>query len=122
MTAEHEQAQEASRARRRLSLVADASMRVGTTLDVAATARELADVTVPEVADTAAVDLPDPAAPSTTPATSCSPRCAAPTPTTTSPCSSPASCPPRRPAARERADSGPAHPRRAAAGGCAQPA
>ncbi|MEW1913453.1 SpoIIE family protein phosphatase [Kitasatospora sp. NPDC085895] len=59
VTAEHEQAQEASRARRRLSLVADASMRVGTTLDVAATARELADVTVPEVADTAAVDLLD---------------------------------------------------------------
>ncbi|GAA2744145.1 SpoIIE family protein phosphatase [Kitasatospora cinereorecta] len=59
VTEQHEQARAAAQARRRLSLIADASIRVGTTLDLPTTARELADVTVPEVADIAAVDLLD---------------------------------------------------------------
>nr|WP_308122204.1 SpoIIE family protein phosphatase [Streptomyces sp. TRM70350] len=46
-------------ARRRLELLHDASVRIGTTLDVTRTAEELADVTVPHFADFAAVDLPD---------------------------------------------------------------
>ncbi|MFY1679684.1 MULTISPECIES: SpoIIE family protein phosphatase [unclassified Streptomyces] len=49
----------AEAARRRLALVADASARIGTTLELDRTARELADVAVPEVADFAAVDLLD---------------------------------------------------------------
>ncbi|WP_155059588.1 SpoIIE family protein phosphatase [Streptomyces blattellae] len=48
---------EAETARRRLALIADASARIGTTLDLDRTARELADVAVPELADVAAVDL-----------------------------------------------------------------
>ncbi|MER6982484.1 PAS domain-containing protein, partial [Streptomyces carpinensis] len=48
---------EAEAARRRLALIADASSRIGTTLDLDRTARELADVAVPELADVAAVDL-----------------------------------------------------------------
>ncbi|MEU5090469.1 SpoIIE family protein phosphatase [Streptomyces sp. NPDC021356] len=48
---------EAEAARRRLALIADASARIGTTLDLDRTARELADVAVPELADVAAVDL-----------------------------------------------------------------
>ncbi|MFI9344808.1 SpoIIE family protein phosphatase [Streptomyces sp. NPDC052773] len=48
---------EAEAARRRLALIADASTRIGTTLDLELTARELADVAVPELADVAAVDL-----------------------------------------------------------------
>ncbi|MET7380796.1 SpoIIE family protein phosphatase [Streptomyces sp. NPDC005526] len=48
---------EAEAARRRLALIADASARIGTTLDLERTARELADVAVPELADVAAVDL-----------------------------------------------------------------
>ncbi|MFD8815622.1 SpoIIE family protein phosphatase [Streptomyces sp. NPDC059627] len=47
------------RARQRLALIADGSARIGTTLDVEQTARELADVAVPEVADVAAVDILD---------------------------------------------------------------
>ncbi|RZB19661.1 PAS domain S-box protein [Streptomyces sp. F001] len=50
---------EAESARRRLALIADASARIGTTLDLDRTARELADVAVPELADIAAVDLLD---------------------------------------------------------------
>ncbi|WP_234382720.1 SpoIIE family protein phosphatase [Streptomyces dysideae] len=46
-------------ARRRLELLHDASVRIGTTLDVTRTAEELAEVTVPRFADFAAVDLPD---------------------------------------------------------------
>ncbi|MBC9727774.1 PAS domain-containing protein [Streptomyces sp. TRM68367] len=46
---------EAEAARRRLALIADASARIGTTLELDRTARELADVAVPELAD---VDLP----------------------------------------------------------------
>jgi PAS domain S-box-containing protein len=48
---------EAEAARRRLAVVADASARIGTTLELDRTARELADVAVPELADVAAVDL-----------------------------------------------------------------
>ncbi|MFF0223009.1 SpoIIE family protein phosphatase [Streptomyces sp. NPDC004629] len=50
---------ETEAARRRLAVVADASARIGTTLDLNRTARELADVAVPELADIAAVDLLD---------------------------------------------------------------
>ncbi|MDG9718049.1 SpoIIE family protein phosphatase [Streptomyces sp. DH24] len=48
---------EAEAARRRLALIADASARIGTTLDLERTACELAEVAVPELADVAAVDL-----------------------------------------------------------------
>ncbi|MFC4507776.1 MULTISPECIES: SpoIIE family protein phosphatase [Streptomyces] len=44
-------------ARKRLVLLADASARVGSTLDVTRTAQELADVAVPEFADFVSVDL-----------------------------------------------------------------
>ncbi|MFE7648109.1 SpoIIE family protein phosphatase [Streptomyces phaeoluteigriseus] len=50
---------EAEAARRRLALIADASARIGTSLDLERTAGELADVAVPELADIAAVDLLD---------------------------------------------------------------
>ncbi|MCQ4079070.1 SpoIIE family protein phosphatase [Streptomyces sp. RB6PN25] len=50
---------EAARARRRLALIADGSARIGTTLEVEQTACELAEVTVPELADMAAVDVLD---------------------------------------------------------------
>ena len=50
---------EADRAQRRLSLIAEASARVGTTLDVEQTAQELARVAVPDLADVAAVDVLD---------------------------------------------------------------
>ncbi|MFF4214075.1 SpoIIE family protein phosphatase [Streptomyces sp. NPDC001796] len=46
-------------ARKRLELLHDASVRIGTTLDVTRTAEELAEVTVPRFADLAVVDLPD---------------------------------------------------------------
>ncbi|MET9883370.1 SpoIIE family protein phosphatase [Streptomyces sp. NPDC006430] len=48
---------ERARARERLALVNDASTRIGTTLDVLNTARELVDVAVPEFADHAYVNL-----------------------------------------------------------------
>ncbi|MFJ4516075.1 SpoIIE family protein phosphatase [Streptomyces sp. NPDC088816] len=48
------------RARERLQLVNEASVRIGTTLDVARTAQELADVCVPALADFVSVDLLDP--------------------------------------------------------------
>ncbi|MCF1600450.1 SpoIIE family protein phosphatase, partial [Streptomyces muensis] len=44
-------------ARMRLQLIAEAGRRIGTTLDVMRTAQELADVTVPELADFISVDL-----------------------------------------------------------------
>ncbi|WP_217237836.1 SpoIIE family protein phosphatase [Streptomyces sp. AC555_RSS877] len=47
-------------ARERLQLVNEASVRIGTTLDVTRTAQELADVLVPAVADFVSVDLLDP--------------------------------------------------------------
>lgn len=50
---------EAERARQHLALIADASVRIGTTLDLEQTARELAEVTVPQLADVAAVDVLD---------------------------------------------------------------
>ncbi|WP_328773408.1 SpoIIE family protein phosphatase [Streptomyces sp. NBC_00286] len=47
-------------ARERLQLVNEASIRVGSTLDVRRTAQELADVCVPALADFVSVDLMDP--------------------------------------------------------------
>ncbi|AWZ10637.1 SpoIIE family protein phosphatase [Streptomyces sp. ICC4] len=59
-------------ARRRLELLAEASTRIGTTLDVGRTAHELAEMAVPALADYVTVDLPeavlrgdDPAGPGT---------------------------------------------------------
>ncbi|MEV4331658.1 SpoIIE family protein phosphatase [Streptomyces sp. NPDC049597] len=46
-------------ARRRLELLHEAGVRIGTTLDVTRTAEELAEVAVPRFADFTAVDLPD---------------------------------------------------------------
>ncbi|MFD5713332.1 SpoIIE family protein phosphatase [Streptomyces pharetrae] len=57
VTEQHRAGVEAETARRRLALIADASTRIGTTLDLELTARELAEVAVPELADVAAVDL-----------------------------------------------------------------
>jgi PAS domain S-box-containing protein len=57
VTEQHRAAVEAEEARRRLALIADASARIGTTLELDRTARELAEVAVPELADIAAVDL-----------------------------------------------------------------
>ncbi|MQY34150.1 hypothetical protein SRB17_21160 [Streptomyces sp. RB17] len=48
------------RARQRLQLVNEASVRVGSTLDVTRTAQELADVCVPALADFVTIDLLDP--------------------------------------------------------------
>lgn len=49
----------ATEAERRLALIADASVLIGTTLDLDQTARELARVVVPALADVAAVDVLD---------------------------------------------------------------
>ncbi|PAU44806.1 protein phosphatase, partial [Streptomyces albireticuli] len=51
---------ERHRARLRLDLLSEAGTRIGTTLDVATTARELTHVLVPDLADCATVDLLDP--------------------------------------------------------------
>ncbi|OKK22944.1 PAS sensor protein [Streptomyces sp. CB00455] len=59
VTQSHKAAKEIARSRRRLALIADATVRIGTTLDLDQTARELADVVVPELADIAAVDILD---------------------------------------------------------------
>ncbi|MEV7612646.1 SpoIIE family protein phosphatase [Streptomyces sp. NPDC089799] len=59
VTERHRSAQAADRARRRLAVIADASARVGTTLEVDRTAHELAEVVVPDLADIAAVDVLD---------------------------------------------------------------
>ncbi|MFJ8631958.1 SpoIIE family protein phosphatase [Streptomyces sp. NPDC093568] len=48
------------RARRRLALLSEVGARIGTTLDVATTARELADEAVPALADALSVDLLEP--------------------------------------------------------------
>ncbi|WP_369192820.1 SpoIIE family protein phosphatase [Streptomyces djakartensis] len=48
------------RSRERLQLVNEASVRIGSTLDVTRTAQELADVCVPALADFVSVDLLDP--------------------------------------------------------------
>ncbi|MFE7216373.1 SpoIIE family protein phosphatase [Streptomyces sp. NPDC057611] len=49
----------AVQARRRLELLREAGLRIGSTLDVTRTAEELAEVTVPRLADFTTVDLPD---------------------------------------------------------------
>ncbi|MFF4014893.1 SpoIIE family protein phosphatase [Streptomyces sp. NPDC001843] len=59
VTERHRAATEADRARRRLALIADASTRVGTTLEVEETAHELADIAIPGLADVVAVDVLD---------------------------------------------------------------
>ncbi|MGW8970993.1 SpoIIE family protein phosphatase [Streptomyces platensis] len=59
VTDRHRAATEAARARRRLAMIADGTARIGTTLEVEQTARELAEVAVPELADVAAVDILD---------------------------------------------------------------
>ncbi|WP_328878344.1 SpoIIE family protein phosphatase [Streptomyces sp. NBC_00299] len=59
VTERHRAAAEADRARRRLALIADASTRVGTSLEVDRTAHELAEVATPELADVVAVDVLD---------------------------------------------------------------
>ncbi|MGW1892763.1 SpoIIE family protein phosphatase [Streptomyces sp. NPDC002004] len=59
VTDRHQAFTEAAQARRRLAIIADASARVGTTLEVEQTAHELAGVTVPELADVVAVDVLD---------------------------------------------------------------
>jgi PAS domain S-box-containing protein len=59
VTERHRAATEADRARRRLTLIADASTRVGTSLDVEQTASELADIATPVLADVVAVDILD---------------------------------------------------------------
>ncbi|MER5928870.1 SpoIIE family protein phosphatase [Streptomyces sp. NPDC002054] len=48
---------EAERARQRLALLAEAGTRIGTTLDVNQTAREIAEVLVPRLADSADVQM-----------------------------------------------------------------
>ncbi|MXM67317.1 SpoIIE family protein phosphatase [Streptomyces sp. HUCO-GS316] len=57
------------RARERLQIVNEASVRIGTTLDVGTTAQELADVCVPALADFVSVDLLDPPEPGGEPRT-----------------------------------------------------
>lgn len=52
-------AREMAEARERLAVIADAGVRIGTTLDLQQTARELAEVAVPRLADFAAVDVLD---------------------------------------------------------------
>ncbi|MGI5350791.1 SpoIIE family protein phosphatase [Streptomyces sp. CA-250714] len=59
ITARHKAALQAEQARQRLSHLAEASVRIGTTLDLEQTARELAEITVPELADITAVDVLD---------------------------------------------------------------
>ncbi|WP_129305201.1 SpoIIE family protein phosphatase [Streptomyces sp. L2] len=51
------------RTRQRLQLVNEASVRIGSTLDVTRTAQELADVCVPALADFVSIDLLDPREP-----------------------------------------------------------
>ncbi|MET8177587.1 SpoIIE family protein phosphatase [Streptomyces sp. NPDC005336] len=55
----HRATSEIAEARERLAVIADAGVRIGTTLDLRQTAQELADVTVPRLADLAAVDVLD---------------------------------------------------------------
>ncbi|WP_369174655.1 SpoIIE family protein phosphatase [Streptomyces sp. R28] len=56
-------------AQERLQLVNEASVRIGTTLDVTRTAEELADICVPALADFVSVDLLDPPEPGGEPPT-----------------------------------------------------
>lgn len=55
----HRAAEAVAAARERLAVLADAGVRIGTTLDLQQTARELVDVAVPRLADLAAVDILD---------------------------------------------------------------
>ncbi|BAU85812.1 serine phosphatase rsbU [Streptomyces laurentii] len=57
VTRRYNAAREAASARRNLALLNEAGARIGTTLDLQATARELLDVAVPGFCDFAAVDL-----------------------------------------------------------------
>ncbi|WP_128380529.1 SpoIIE family protein phosphatase [Streptomyces cavernae] len=57
VTERQQAAAEVAEARQRLAVIADAGVRIGTTLDLRQTARELAEVAVPHVADLAAVDV-----------------------------------------------------------------
>ncbi|MFF2411718.1 SpoIIE family protein phosphatase [Streptomyces sp. NPDC058092] len=59
----------AAQARQRLALIAAGSARIGTSLEMEQTARELADVAVPELADVAVVDVLDSALDDRRPAT-----------------------------------------------------
>ena len=59
VTAQHRAATEAAEARQRLALIARASARIGTSLDLEHTAHELADLVVEDLADIAAVDVLD---------------------------------------------------------------
>ncbi|ARP74553.1 PAS sensor protein [Streptomyces pluripotens] len=59
ITEQHRASVEAETARRRLAVIADASARIGSTLELEQIACELAEVAVPELADVAAVDLLD---------------------------------------------------------------
>ncbi|MFD9129274.1 SpoIIE family protein phosphatase [Kitasatospora sp. NPDC059571] len=59
VTEQHRSGAEAAAARRRLALIARASARIGSTLDLDTTARELAELVVPQLADVAAVDVLD---------------------------------------------------------------
>ncbi|WP_405982380.1 SpoIIE family protein phosphatase [Streptomyces sp. NBC_00158] len=59
VTDSYRAARRAAESRRRLDLVAQASMTVGTTLDLERTARELADLVVADLADIASVDVLD---------------------------------------------------------------
>ncbi|MFE9126595.1 SpoIIE family protein phosphatase [Streptomyces sp. NPDC007148] len=59
ITERHRAAAEVAAARQRLALIAKASASVGTTLGLEQTARELADVVVPDLADVAAVVVLD---------------------------------------------------------------
>ncbi|MFE6520333.1 SpoIIE family protein phosphatase [Streptomyces sp. NPDC057794] len=57
VTERQQAAAEVAQARQHLSVIAEAGVRIGTTLDLRQTARELADVVVPQLADLAAVDV-----------------------------------------------------------------
>ncbi|MFI9047408.1 SpoIIE family protein phosphatase [Streptomyces sp. NPDC053427] len=67
VTERHLATLEAVRARRNMALVAEASLRIGTTLDVDQTARELAEISVPTLADVATVHVLDGVLTHTTP-------------------------------------------------------
>ncbi|MER6357202.1 SpoIIE family protein phosphatase [Streptomyces sp. NPDC001634] len=57
ITAQQKSELEAATGRQRLELLNEATLRVGTTLDVALTGQELADIAVPRFADIATVDV-----------------------------------------------------------------
>ncbi|MYT26823.1 PAS domain-containing protein, partial [Streptomyces sp. SID7760] len=59
VTEQHKTSMAVALARQRLALIADASVRIGTTLDLGVTARELGDIAVPQLADLATVDILD---------------------------------------------------------------